>query len=431
MAPQKTANRRCDSCQGAMPARTSRQRDDKGRLVCDSCKANPQPEWTTTHSSLSILDQSEMRRREAEALTSIVRVRQAKHSGRSVVAHDGGDMAVIHHCFACGSGAVVGNSDGTATCDFCHTNFTVQVQPAHPFMPQTIDGEPVVPPGMPGGEETELSAPTDPAVEEDGEDVAADPLGDADPNPSSAETRNKAKQPGAKPPPFEKEKKKPSDGGGSKPPWLKNKKSSRTAGTSETNRELDRALAEKAKSMTVTEFIRSQHPGGKGCTCPSVYRTCRWGDFWHRAQAGYYDSHEAAFRTAEGRTLDAEAYMARLALEHADDRDAVLDQVRMANMAREAAATGNCPKCEGEGDVANGVECDRCGGTGIVDLPDLFPRQASNPITCPTCHGDGRNPRDVVEPYGDCPTCRGTGEIDTDDPAHFELREPPHEASRR
>lgn len=54
------------------------------------------------------------------------------------------------NCPFCGSGAVVGGSDGTTTCDFCKTSFTVQVQPEYSTMPQTINGVPQEIPGMPG-----------------------------------------------------------------------------------------------------------------------------------------------------------------------------------------------------------------------------------------------------------------------------------------
>lgn len=228
-----TDKRVCESCGGAIPPRTHRQRNAKGQLVCDSCKDTNMPSWTTTHSALSVLDQSEMARREAEAITSIVRVRKAKHAGLSVVAHDSGDNAIVNHCPFCGSGAVVGGSDGTITCEFCHTSCTVQVQPNHPFTPQTIDGQPVTPPGLPGGEETELSAPLDPTVNEEEEGVNEDALGDADPTKSNgpvAPGQPKSKQP----PPFTKADPSTNPGKGtdgapkkkSLPPWMDKKKSS-------------------------------------------------------------------------------------------------------------------------------------------------------------------------------------------------------------
>lgn len=52
------------------------------------------------------------------------------------VAHDPGDPLVTSHCPFCGSGQVVGRSDGTIGCDFCGQNYIVRVQPAFPGMPQ-------------------------------------------------------------------------------------------------------------------------------------------------------------------------------------------------------------------------------------------------------------------------------------------------------
>jgi hypothetical protein len=74
------------------------------------------------------------------------------------IAHDSGDGEVIYHCPFCGSGNVVARSDKSAECGFCNTTFTVQVQPQHPYMPQTIDGKPYQDPDMPG-------QVTDPAME--------------------------------------------------------------------------------------------------------------------------------------------------------------------------------------------------------------------------------------------------------------------------
>jgi hypothetical protein len=51
-------------------------------------------------------------------------------------AHDPGDPLVTSHCPFCGSGQVVGRSDGTISCDFCGQSYIVRVQPAFPGMPQ-------------------------------------------------------------------------------------------------------------------------------------------------------------------------------------------------------------------------------------------------------------------------------------------------------
>lgn len=85
------------------------------------------------------------------------------------VAHDSGDGQTIYHCPFCGSGQVIARSDRTIECQFCHICFTVQVQPQFPAFPQTIDGQPVQVPGMPG----QIGAPSM------GGGMGADP---ADPN---------------------------------------------------------------------------------------------------------------------------------------------------------------------------------------------------------------------------------------------------------
>ena len=68
----------------------------------------------------------------------------------TVLGHDGGDGTILMHCPFCGSGALVARSDGTTECQSCMTMFTVQVQPQYPMSPQTMQGAPVTPPGMPG-----------------------------------------------------------------------------------------------------------------------------------------------------------------------------------------------------------------------------------------------------------------------------------------
>jgi hypothetical protein len=56
------------------------------------------------------------------------------------LAHDPGDPLVTSHCPFCGSGQVVGRSDGTIGCDFCGQAYIVRVQPAFPGMPQMPNG---------------------------------------------------------------------------------------------------------------------------------------------------------------------------------------------------------------------------------------------------------------------------------------------------
>ena len=91
-----------------------------------------------------------------------------KNEGMKKQAHDSGDGETIYHCPFCGSGQVIARSDRTIECEFCHTCFTVQVQPEFSAFPQTINGMPVQVPGMPG------QSGVDPMG---GADPMADPMG--------------------------------------------------------------------------------------------------------------------------------------------------------------------------------------------------------------------------------------------------------------
>jgi hypothetical protein len=111
--------------------------------------------------------------------------------------HDSGDGMTIFHCPFCGSGQVIARSDRTIECSFCHIAFTVQVQPVFAQFPQTIDGQPVQVPGMPGqigGDPmmgADPNAPMDPSqIGPDGEplDPSLDPQEDADGIPGGPES---------------------------------------------------------------------------------------------------------------------------------------------------------------------------------------------------------------------------------------------------
>jgi hypothetical protein len=166
------------------------------------------------------------------------------------VAHDPGDPLITSHCPFCGSGQVVGRSDGTIGCDFCGQNYIVRVQPAFPGMPQMPmgpgapsdigpdgglvdpgmvgpDGMPVDGEGMPGDDE---GAP--PGLEPDGEDEG--PLtgggGDDSAPPPSASPAGDSKKDsnGSGPPPKGENKDSGKDKGKKKPPPSKKKGSIRT-----------------------------------------------------------------------------------------------------------------------------------------------------------------------------------------------------------
>lgn len=100
------------------------------------------------------------------------------------VAHDSGDNQRIFHCPFCGSGRVIGRSDGTAECAFCNQAFTVQVQPQYGDMPQTINGMPVQIPGMPGEpqpfEPGQEAGPPPPGASDGGDGGMPPEIGDAE-----------------------------------------------------------------------------------------------------------------------------------------------------------------------------------------------------------------------------------------------------------
>ncbi len=98
-------------------------------------------------------------------------VKEARMAPYQKVAHDSGDGATIFHCPFCGSGQVIARSDRTTECEYCHTCFTVQVQPQFPAFPQTADGMPMQVPGMPGQMGGPPAAP----------DAMGDPMGGVDP----------------------------------------------------------------------------------------------------------------------------------------------------------------------------------------------------------------------------------------------------------
>lgn len=331
-------NRRCEQCNGNVPHRMSRQRNDKGQLVCEECITMNTPEWTAgLRYATQMGERTEMRRRIADALASIHRVRR---TSMQVVAHDSGDNAIVHHCFSCGSGAVVGSSDGTVSCQFCHSNFTVQVQPSHPFMPQTVNGQPVSPPGMPGDQPTEMSSPLDPAVNETEEGAVGD-------TQAPAPGDNPFRSPKGKPSAPEKDDK---DSGGSQPPWLKNKASSRRTAAKDFGVPAGyEDQPETVVDLEGWEWTRVSDPSNENVLVHSYVPTAEIGRSPLMRTLEYIEneygltprqaSRESArdseptalsYRTADGHTLDESDYMAHLALSFAagESRDDILDTVR-------------------------------------------------------------------------------------------------------
>jgi hypothetical protein len=106
---------------------------------------------------------------------------------RVVVAHQSGDGVAIYHCPFCGSGQVIGRSDGNTECSFCNQSFLVRVQPMFSAFPQSVDGMPMQIPGMPpptqpgmppGGDPNDPNAmPPGAEGAEGGDDGGAPPFG--------------------------------------------------------------------------------------------------------------------------------------------------------------------------------------------------------------------------------------------------------------
>jgi hypothetical protein len=134
------------------------------------------------------------------------------------IAHDPGDPLVTSHCPFCGSGQVVGRSDGTIGCDFCGQAYIVRVQPAFPGMPQMPNGpgapsdvgpDGMVDPGMIGPDGMPMDGGPPPEEgDPDGGGPPFAPGGDDDDAPSKGD--GKEDDSGSGPPPKGKSKKKSS-----------------------------------------------------------------------------------------------------------------------------------------------------------------------------------------------------------------------------
>lgn len=193
--------RTCDRCNAQMNVGRPRVRVNK-QLWCQTCvkdKSAPsgrykpgtdiktEAQMTTIGMDSRSVDGSEyalVRLPAVEAMKAGHNlIRQASFVlGLRKTAHDSGDGETIYHCPFCGSGQVLARSDRTIECEFCHTSFTVQVQPEYSAFPQTMDGQPVQVPGMPGQiDEPVGGGPQDPSMAPDpmaAEDMDGDGIPD-------------------------------------------------------------------------------------------------------------------------------------------------------------------------------------------------------------------------------------------------------------
>jgi len=118
--------RTCDQCGIKMPSFRPRRRQGE-KLLCDGCHPEGPGSPGRPRGHHGLLGES--------------------------------DGSTVAHCPFCGSGSVVARSDGSVECGYCQSTFSVQVQPDHPFMPQTdpATGEP-----MPGATPMDDEQPGNP-----------------------------------------------------------------------------------------------------------------------------------------------------------------------------------------------------------------------------------------------------------------------------
>lgn len=278
-----------------------------------------------------------------------------KAAGLTVVAHDSGDGATIFHCPFCGAGQVTARSDGTVECGFCSTYFTVQVQPQHSAQPQTINGQPVKIPGMPGDPTHQQSAqqpqtqqhPTDPnfAPAGAGGDEGFAPAGShgaqfapagsggqvppqrAAASRKTAWSRDDQDEPDVHP---DDEVCTTCDGKGKvdvatsderQCPWC--------AGSGKENgrRSAAKTAAEDEAADKACEHYE------ESAEIPKTCKNCWWAYGAHSAKAGGPSGvgampTTALYLTPDGVAIPESSFLAHLALRFADDRDAVLTAVR-------------------------------------------------------------------------------------------------------
>jgi hypothetical protein len=232
-----------------------------------------------------------------------------KTGGLQTVAHDSGDGETIFHCPFCGSGAVAGGHDGTVTCDFCHTAFTVQVQPTHTNMPQTVNGQPYNIPGMPGG-----GPDAGAAQQQDRQDQGDAQDGAPQPGDNPAADANKGNSPAAD--------RAAQDGSGPAKPNPFAKGSSIPAG------------AERCEGSGAPAIDASW---GDGATPTRTGQCPVCGNRWMLTISGDLTDHPTTtfatpYVAVQGGVLPIDKALQAIALAHADDREAVLAQVRQENV---------------------------------------------------------------------------------------------------
>lgn len=196
------------------------------------------------------------------------------------VAHVSGNQVDLAHCPFCGSGSIIARSDGTVECSYCTAVFTVQVQPQFAAFPQSVDGQPYPWPGQP--DPSGMVTPTPPAdvADQVGDDDSDD---DSDDDEPMAELADSKKSDPAK---------KGKDGAN---PFAKGKGKSKD---SDSDKDDDSDDDDKPKGKKKDK--KSGNPFAK----------------------------KKSYLTAAGAELDEDAFVAHLAILHANDPEKVVEAVK-------------------------------------------------------------------------------------------------------
>ena len=185
--------RTCDQCHRKMSPFVPRKKNDDGDFLCEGCRngregrplsrsADVNDEYVQSVKDMSDVEFDEFMRSlkghgveqgridnmyETRRTSQLIRAQTPDAGGRLIVmAHGNQDGITVFHCPFCGSGQVI-NSGTSINCDFCHSTFTVLVQPQFPMMPQTVDGQPYTPGQQPGNDPTTPAPAQAPGGEED------------------------------------------------------------------------------------------------------------------------------------------------------------------------------------------------------------------------------------------------------------------------
>lgn len=259
------------------------------------------------------------------------------HASIRRVAHDPGDPLIVSHCPLCGSGQVVGLSDGSIQCEFCGGVFLVRIQPAYPGMPQGPlgpgapsdvmpdmanamgpemgpDGEP-----LPPGAEDEGAPPFPPGEEDDAGEEPFPPGGDEDEGAPPEEESDDEDGGEEKPPPFLKSKKKGARTAGLRANTPENRRHYRRgwdasvrAGWSENpdNDPLGRADSRGEHEAWYDGYMddATGRPKYHSLECPASEH--------ERDPACTLNQRQASYRTVAGDELPEDAYIRHLAVLH-------------------------------------------------------------------------------------------------------------------